>query len=44
MNRASTPTATAARARYGTNWRWPPELVPCAPGIWTLWVASKTTG
>ena len=44
MKTQATPTATAARARVGTNSRWPPEDVPCPPGCWTLWVASKTTG
>ena len=44
MNRPATPTATAARARTGTNSRWPPEDVPCPPGCCTLWVASKITG
>ncbi|MND58932.1 hypothetical protein D3C80_501060 [compost metagenome] len=41
---ASTPTATAARARTGTNSRCPPEDVPWPPGCCTLWVASKTMG
>jgi hypothetical protein len=41
---AGHPVATAARASTGTNSRWPPELVPCPPGSWTLWVASNTTG
>ncbi len=32
MNSASTPTATAARARAWTYWRSPPERSPCPPG------------
>ena len=42
-NRAAAD-ATAARARTGTNSRCPPEQLPCPPGSWTEWVASKTTG
>src|SRR4029077_3071379 len=44
MNRASTPTATAARARACTYCRSPPERSPCPPGSCTEWVASNTTG
>src|SRR5262249_41285406 len=39
MNSASTPTATAARARACTYWRSPPERSPAPPGSWTEWVA-----
>src|SRR4029450_4738456 len=35
MNSASTPTATAARARSGTYCRSPPERLPSPPGSWT---------
>ena len=38
------PAAIAARARTGTNSRWPPEAVPCPPGSCTECVASNTTG
>src|SRR5262249_36139355 len=44
MNTASTPKATAARARGSTYWRSPPERVPSPPGSCTECVASKTTG
>ena len=36
--------ATAARASTGAMRRSPPLALPAAPGIWTLCVASKTTG
>ncbi len=32
------------RPRARGRARCPPELVPCPPGSWTLWVASNTTG
>ena len=38
------PKATAARASPGTHLRSPPDRSPAAPGSWTEWVASKTTG
>src|SRR5262249_27882267 len=44
MNTASTPKATAARAKGSTYWRSPPERVPSPPGSCTACVASKTTG
>ncbi len=44
MNTPAIPLATAARASTGTNSRYPPDRVPCPPGICTEWVASKTTG
>src|SRR5262245_65089316 len=44
MKTPATPTATAARARTGTNSRWPPDDVPCPPGCCTECVASKITG
>ena len=44
MNTAATPTATAARARTGTNARSPPVRSPAPPGCCTEWVASNTTG
>src|SRR5690606_8664579 len=44
MKTPETPTAIAARARTGTNSRWPPLEVPWPPGSCTEWVASKTTG
>ena len=40
----ATPAATAARARTGTNSRWPPDMLPWPPGSCTEWVASNTTG
>src|SRR6185369_6285008 len=43
MKIPSIPVATAARDRYSTNSRWPPELSPWPPGSCTLWVASNTT-
>ena len=39
-----TPTAAAARPRYRAIVLSPPEDEPSPPGVWTLWVASKTTG
>src|SRR5674476_1691905 len=44
MNTPATPTATAARAKTGTNSRSPPDEVPLPPGCCTEWVASKMTG
>lgn len=44
MKMPATPTATAARASTGTNWRSPPELDPWPPGSRTECVASNTTG
>src|ERR1700682_1559077 len=41
---ASIPTAAAARASTGARARSPPVEVPCDPGRWTEWVASKQTG
>ena len=38
------PTAAAALAKGSTNSLFPPLLPPAAPGICTLWVASKITG
>src|SRR5207247_2220157 len=43
-NSASTPTATAARIRWGAYSRCAPEAFPRPPGCWRLWVASYTTG
>ena len=44
MNTPATPTAIAARASTGTNWRSPPLVSPSPPGCCTEWVASKITG
>src|SRR5690606_14667654 len=44
MKSPAIPAATAARAKTGTNSRWPPEALPFPPGSCTECVASKTTG
>ena len=41
---AGDPDRDRRPRQHGTNSRSPPEAVPCPPGCWTEWVASKMTG